>query len=306
MSHRAAALRSRLKAPLRIGSAASAVRAAARAAGYDVVRRDYYSAVPDPASLPPEIWTRERPLLGLWFNVDAGLSFVNRELSEELRLFQPLTVPPQDYGEYWTENDLFGAIDAAMLFAMMRRYQPSQVLELGSGMSSLVIAHARAGRPSSDGRYTIFDPFPRSELKHAFRKAADIEEIGATDVPLSRFAELKSGDLLFVDTTHTVKIGGDVDRIILEALPVLAPGVFVHFHDIYLPWEYPRELVVERRFYWAEQYLLQAFLAFNDEFQVLFSTHALSRSHPSQLAELVPNARGGARPASIWLRRRTD
>ena len=130
----------------------------------------------------------------------------------------------------------------------------------------------------------------------------DLHQTAATEVALDRFTELRSGDLLFVDTTDTVKIAGDVDRIVLGVLPVLAPGVFVHFNDIYLPWEYPREFVIDRRFFWAEQYLLQAFLVFNEEFEILFSTHALDRRRRDALAELVPDALG-ARPAALWLRR---
>jgi hypothetical protein len=110
---------------------------------------------------------------------------------------------------------------------------------------------------------------------------------------------------LFVDTTHTVKIAGDVNRIVLDVLPILAPGVMVHFHDIYLPWEYPREFIVERRFFWAEQDLLQAFLAFNQQFEVLFATHALHRRQAKAVAELVPET-VGATPGALWLRRVDD
>src|SRR5581483_11082477 len=101
-------------------------------------------------------------------------------------------------------------------------------------------------------------------------------------VPAERLDEhvitgLGLGDVLFVDTTHTVKTGGDVTRIVLEFLPRLAPGVLVHLHDIFLPYEYPREWVVQERRAYAEQYLLQAFLAFNPTYEVVFPAHAVTR-----------------------------
>src|SRR5206468_1730052 len=110
-------------------------------------------------------------------------------------------------------------------------------------------------------------------------------------------------DVLFVDTTHTVKVGGDVNRVILDVLPTLAPGVHVHIHDIYLPWEYPREFLAERSFYWAEQFLLQAFLAFNDRFEILFGTHALVRRYPDRIRTLIPGTGRGVSPSAFWFRR---
>jgi hypothetical protein len=123
----------------------------------------------------------------------------------------------------------------------------------------------------------------------------------ATDIALEEFAALDAGDVLFVDTTHTVKTGGDVNYLVLEALPALSPGVLVHFHDIFLPWEYPR-LWLEKELYWAEQYLLQAFLAFNPRFEVLFAAHHLSRAAPDRLARTVPSFRPGKWPGAFWLR----
>ncbi len=94
-----------------------------------------------------------------------------------------------------------------------------------------------------------------------------LERTPAQAVPEAVFTELAAGDILFVDTTHTVKIASDVNRIILRILPLLAPGVVVHFHDICLPYEYPRYLFEDYALYWAEQYLLQAFLSMNPSFE---------------------------------------
>jgi hypothetical protein len=127
--------------------------------------------------------------------------------------------------------------------------------------------------------------------------------MSAADVPDEQFFELTAGDLLFIDTTHTVKIGGEVNRLILEVLPRIAPGVLIHIHDIYLPWEYPRSFLFEQRFFWAEQYLLQAFLAFNREFEVMIGAHAVARDYPDELSRLVPAGRTDTPPSAFWIRR---
>jgi len=106
-----------------------------------------------------------------------------------------------------------------------------------------------------------------------------------------------------VDTTHTVKIGSDVNRIILRILPLLAPGVVVHFHDICLPYEYPRYLLEDYALYWAEQYLLQAFLAMNPSFEVLYTTNALCRDRRADVAR-AGLAGPGESGSSFWIRRR--
>lgn len=116
-----------------------------------------------------------------------------------------------------------------------------------------------------------------------------------------QFAALEEGDILFVDTTHTVRTGGDVVHIFLQILPRPAQGVIVHIHDIFLPYEYPRDWVVDRRRAWAEQYLLQAFLAFNTTFEVLMPNYAIARSAPDTLAQLGPKFRTGGRLGGFWL-----
>jgi hypothetical protein len=127
--------------------------------------------------------------------------------------------------------------------------------------------------------------------------------VPAQEVAEEVFTALRDGDILFVDTTHTVKIGSDVNRIILRILPLLAPGVIVHFHDICLPYEYPRYLLEDYALYWAEQYLLQAFLSMNPSFEVLYSTDALCRDRRPE-AEAVGLAGPSESGSSFWIRRR--
>ena len=100
------------------------------------------------------------------------------------------------------------------------------------------------------------------------------------------------------------RIGGDVVHIVLDMLPRVASGVLVHFHDIFLPYEYPREWILGRRYAWAEQYMVQAFLAFNPTYEVVFPAQAVARAAPELVREVVPSYEDGVNPGAFWIRRR--
>lgn len=282
----------------------AALHRTARELGYDLVKRHYYSQVPDIDSIPPDIWTAKRVLAGVEFDLDAGLRLLHEELAVFIAEFDAPMSSTGDPRDFYYQNTFYEGLDAETLYAMVRRHKPSRVLELGSGMSTLVIARARRRNGLDGSHHDVYDPFSRAELRSALTAVCDLHPISATDVPLSEFQQLAAGDVLFVDTTHAVKIGSDVNRVILDVLPTLAPGVLVHFHDIYLPYEYPIEFFTELGFSWGEQYLLQAFLALNPEFEILFGNAALARDRAAEIRELVASAASSSRPSGFWIRRR--
>jgi hypothetical protein len=121
-------------------------------------------------------------------------------------------------------------------------------------------------------------------------------------VPLDVFAQLRAGDVLFIDSSHVVKIGSDVAYLVHEVLPSLAAGVVVHFHDILWPFEYPRDWVLDQGKAWNEAYFVRAFLQFNAAFEILYFNSFIANRHPASLRELLPRCvenPGG----SLWLRR---
>jgi hypothetical protein len=149
---------------------------------------------------------------------------------------------------------------------------------------------------------TFIDPDPSTV--RALLKPDDRAEIIAAplqDVPLARFDDLEANDILFVDSTHVAKTGSDVNRILFDILPRLKPGVHIHFHDMFYPFEYPKEWVYEGRA-WNEDYFVRAFLEFNDAFEiVLFGTY-LIRFHRDWFARHMPlclENPGGA----LWMKR---
>jgi hypothetical protein len=278
------------------------VRRAAERAGLQVLLKTYYSPIPDLRLLPEDMFERRDALHGIAFDVERQAEFVERELGEAATAFPADGDVPSGY-RFDPGNASFPEPDARVLFAMVRHLRPQRVVELGSGQTSRVIAaglrrNAEVGAPTE---YRAYDPFPTA-VDGGLPGLTELVEQKAQDVPDAVFAALREGDVLFVDTTHTVKLGSDVNRIVLGVLPLLAPGVVVHFHDICLPYEYPRYLMDDYGLYWAEQYLLQAFLSCNPSFEVLCGVHALVREQPERMAA-AGIAAPGQSGSSIWLRR---
>ena len=235
----------------------------------DIVPRRYWSPIAyDP---PPQFWDRATPLIA-----------VDWDLGHQAQLYQRIT--PLMNGA--TAGGMLGLEDARVLRGVIRHLRPARVIELGSGHSTRLI------RAATSGEHFVYDPYPSKGV----RSTGDIvvERKSVMALPVSEFAILDANDVLFVDTSHVVKLGGDVNRIILEILPTLRAGVWVHFHDIFLPWEYPR-YVVDKRLCWAEQYLLHAFLAFNTHFRVELAIHALARTGRIEPRQAVPG--------SFWIQR---
>ena len=274
------------------------LRRVASALGLQVVLKTFYSPIPALDEIPPETFERESPLAGIDFDLDAQLRWVGDELAAPMNEFRP----GSGAGRYAAGTASYPQLDATVLFGMIRRLRPRRVIELGSGASTLVLAEA-ARANARDGaplQLDVFDPFPG--VPEDLPGLGSLNRTRAQDVPLEVLRELGDGDVLFVDTTHTVKLGSDVNFIVLDVLPTLAPGVVVHFHDIFLPHEYPRRWLEDYALYWSEQYLVQAFLAQNDRWEILCAVSALARRRGDELAAVLPpgTPRHGA---AFWLRR---
>jgi predicted O-methyltransferase YrrM len=289
--------------------ATAAVRRAARRVGLDVVPAGIYS--PIPAVPPPEdpLWSRQYPV-----EVDtaAQMHFVEQELAPHLRELPAGFAEAESHGfRVW--NGQYQAGDAEVLYALLRRLRPRRVLELGSGFSTLVSAAACA-RNATEGdpaEFVAVDPEPRTAVPAEMAGLAQFERRDCRELPLERFTELGADDVLFIDTSHVVKLGSELNHLVLEVLPQLSPGVYVHFHDVFLPYEYPRYLL-ELEAYFNEQYLVHAFLIGNPEWEIRLALCALYRHERERLAALVPSLadpppearRADVVPAAFWLRRR--
>lgn len=269
---------------------------------YAVVPRHFYSPLPDLARLDEAFWDTPRPMPGVDLAVEQAIEFLATQLAQHIKEF----TPPADRPDYTFASGSYGIVDAESLYAIVRWLKPRALVELGSGASSHFIQMA-ARRNSDEGRsleHRIFDPYPFTASPLGPVEAAIVTELRAEEVDPELVSHLLgAGDVLFVDTTHTVKTGGDVDHIFSAIIPRLAPGVWVHIHDVFLPYEYRREWVIDEQRLYAEQYLVQAFLAFNDAFSVRFPAMALSRAAPELLGQLIPGFSVAARPGALWFER---
>jgi len=280
------------------------LRRAASRVGLQIVLDTFYSPIPRLDELPPGVFERRSALAGVRFDVDEQLAWTRRELSGPMAEFSA-TVASAGLGPVYTsDNPTYTLLDATVLYGMLRRLRPRRVVELGSGASTLVATQALAAnaRDGAPGEMEVFDPYP-GVVHERLPGLSHLERLRAQDVPLDTFDRLQSGDVLFVDTTHTVKVGSDVNFVILDVLPRLAPGVVVHFHDIFLPYEYPRPWVEDLALYWAEEYLLQAFLALNPEFDVLCAVAALCADRPAGFADALPPGMQPAQGSAFWMQR---
>lgn len=276
-----------------------AVRAGAGALGEDILKRSYHSPVVRLNELSADTFERRDPMHGIAVDLAEQVALL-RILKRSMHEFSP----PVDF----FENIMYGSLDAEFLYAFTRHLKPKQIIELGSGSTSLVMASANvanAADGSEPAAFSTFDPYPSPLLLGGVKGIDHVQGLRPEQISDDRFKRLAPNDILFVDTTHTVKVGSEVNYIVLEILPLLAPGVYVHFHDIFLPYSYP-ELYLDQHLFYVEQYLLQAFLAFNPSYEVVFCAQAIARQHPDAMLCASPSAPAGllpAGPSSFWIRR---
>jgi hypothetical protein len=270
--------------------------------GFHVTPVHFYKPIPDTQSLPETLWTHPSDLAGVEMNETTQLELLREHIPKFRDEYEqlPTSSPGKERG-FYVNNTLFGGVDALVAYCMVRHFKPRTIIEVGSGFSSLVLGQA-AERNKRAGLICI-EPFPREFLREGFSGLRSLIEKKVQDIGLEFFSQLESDDILFIDSSHTVKIGGDVNYLFLEVLPRLRPGVIVHVHDIFLPFEYRRDWVLDELRFWSEQYLLQAFLQFNSEFEVLMANSYLNHYHEEDLKAAFPALErwvGG----SFWMRRR--
>ena len=288
--------------------------------GVTVIPNHFYWPVPDMRDLESRAWQDDSPPVGLDLNIEKQVKLA-RELCARYQAEWTFPLRAAGPTEYHYNNGLFETIDAEMAYSFVRYFKPSRIIEVGGGFSTRILAaalQANRTRDDREGELITVEPFPSPALKGITNLIARRIQ----DVDMDVFLSLKDGDILFLDSSHVVSVGSDVVREYLEILPRLNPGVIVHVHDIFLPSDYPRDAVLTNLCFWSEQYLLQAFLAFNPQFDVLWASSAMQQYHPEILSESFPRWEHSYRdmrkdvrqylptrdrdrvwPSSFWMRR---
>ncbi|TET91158.1 MAG: class I SAM-dependent methyltransferase [Methanomassiliicoccales archaeon] len=277
--------------------------------GFHITPNHFYQPIPDTRTLKDDLWQKESELVGIDINEKGQielLSLFSSRFKEEYDRFprSKTSVPYQ----YYVNNGLFDSVDGEILHCMIRHFRPNRIFEIGSGYSTYLSAQAVLRNEEDDGhkcKLIAFEPYPNDVLKAGFPGLHQLATANIQDIPLQRFGELEENDILFIDSSHVLRIGGDVQYEYLEILPRLNKGVIVHVHDIFLPAEYPKDWVLEDCRFWTEQYLLQAFLTFNDSFEVLWAGNYMRSKHPAKLEAAFSSYRSEERwPGSFWIRKR--
>ncbi|MEW6519395.1 MAG: class I SAM-dependent methyltransferase [Thermodesulfobacteriota bacterium] len=205
---------------------------------------------------------------------------------------------------YCFENPAYSYSDAVFLYCMIRHLKPRKFIEIGSGYSSCLSLDTNELFLDGSLQFTFIEPYPdllMSLVKKEDKNAIKIIPKRLQDVELHEFETLEANDILFIDSTHVSKINSDVNRIFFEILPVLSPGVYIHFHDVFFPFEYPKSWIYEGRA-WNEIYLLRTFLQYNSRFSIFLMNTYMSHFHRQFFQDNMPlclKNTGG----SIWIRK---
>ena len=277
----------------------------AEAAGYNVYPRVFHSPFAQIDEIDWERVRKKRELPGVRLDIPGALSSLERlqPFAKELDRF-PYTQKPG--APFWYDNASFTDFDAAVLYTMLRWLKPRRYIEVGCGFSSLVSAAAlRTNIEEGHACEAIYaDPEPRLDVRpHLDFARLLIERV--QNIPPARFQTLEAGDVLFIDTSHVLKLQNDVEYELLHVLPALRPGVWIHLHDIFTPYDYPEDwLNKPLRFAGNEQYALECLLSGGRRFQVELPLYCLWKEQRPALEKLLPAGR--TRPHSFWIRRMPD
>jgi hypothetical protein len=258
--------------------------------GVNVTPRHYYSAIPDLRVLRrSRHWREPRSMVGVQMGPPAEqLAWMSRHCPPDLRsrlggagIWEDACRANGAIG--------YGPTEAEFLFSFAGTARPSKVVQVGAGVATAVLLRARRDL-GAEMAITCIDPHPTAFLRDA-AAAGDVELIAepAETVAVETLTDLGPGDLLFVDSSHAVRPGGEVNQLVLEVLPRLRAGAFVHYHDITFPHDYFPGLLTEELFFWSESVLLHAFLIGNSRFAVRASLSLLHKVDPQGLKEILPN-----------------
>ncbi|MGB6538002.1 MAG: class I SAM-dependent methyltransferase, partial [Xanthobacteraceae bacterium] len=247
-----------------------------------IVPDSFYYPIPNIREIEDRVWSRPSAMVGIASRIE-----------EQRALLDELSVHFDDFAKL-SDARQFDQLDGAVLFAMLRCAKPAHVIEIGAGSSTLCMLDALG----PDASLTSIDPYPPKCLAQIDDARFTLMPERVEDVPIEFFETLEAHDVLFIDSSHVVKTGSDVLHEVLEILPRMKVGTLIHIHDIFLPNDYPKAWLARRTF-WTEQYLVQAFLAFNNAFKILWSSSMMAMWKPDDVRRCFGTLYGG----SLWLER---
>lgn len=257
--------------------------------GVSVTPSHFYFPVPRMKSFEGKDWRASRQCPGLDLALPLQIDRLANEILPHAMEWKFPERREAGQPKFHFNNGYFERVDAEVAWSLVRHHKPRRVVEVGSGNSTLLLSAAlrRNREEGSAGDLVCIEPYPAPYLR-------DVPEVSqlitqpVQQMPLDLFRSLRPNDILFIDSSHVVSIDSDVLFEILRILPEIAPGVLIHFHDVFTPMDYPEKFVKTNLCFWGEQYLLEAFLSFNSAFEVLWAASAMQHFHGDLLCDAFP------------------
>lgn len=278
--------------------------------GYHITPNNFYSPIPDTRTLDDNLWWKQSKLEGIKLDDNLFLDLLYQFSSNYKDEYDRFPGEKTENCHFYFNNGLFDSVDAEVYYAMIRFFKPNKIIEVGAGFSTYVSSKAVLKNNKEfnvDVELIAIEPHPHDIIK-GLPGLSKLIISKVQDIKLSQFKALKKNDILFIDSTHVLKVGSDVQYEILDILPNLNKGVIVHFHDIFLPKEYPKVWVKKQKVFWTEQYVLQAFLQFNNEFEIIWAGNFMHEKYPGKLEAAFKSYKNSKKnwvgPASFWIRRK--
>ena len=272
--------------------------------GYYLFKKQYYLGIPEKEDL---IYTTiNSKLIRIDINEKECFDLLNNVILKYKKEFNSFPVNKvNDISEYYLLNGGFMAGDGNVYYSLIRHLKPNRIIEIGGGNSSKLASKAITMN-SKNTEYIIIEPYPQKYLKD-LNNIKELKVNKVQEVNLNLFETLNEGDILFIDSSHTLRLGGDVWYEYCEILPRLKSGVYIHIHDIALPRHYPK-VYFDRHYFFNEQYVLQTFLTYNTKFKIVWPGGYLINKYPEKLRQaflpeydLMKDKFPNAEPSSFWL-----
>ena len=281
---------------------------------FDILPRHFYSEIPDIRTLrATSSWRKPRSFHGILGDIDSQVSWIDTCTKNYRDALKQFTIHKSAV-KMNASDEGYGEVEADFLYCFIRAHRPKQIVQIGCGVSTAVCLLAAQDEGYSP-RIVCIEPYPTAFLQRESKSGRiDLVPQKVQDVGFECVQRLGPGDLFFVDSSHALAPAGELNLIILEMLPRLAPGVYAHFHDIYFPYDYSPDLLSTALFFSHETALLYAFLLMNRNFEITGSLSMLHHQRPGELRRIFPDihpaifedgltVQSGQFPSSIFLRR---
>ena len=270
-------------------------------AGVKISPCNFYSSIPSITEIENSYEYADRTIppysaCGIW-----GCSATSLKLLQKLTIFSAEFQPPDDGDEvapkgFFWRNSQFSYADAMSYYAFLRYLKPKRVIEIGSGFSTLVAIDAI--NRNALGEIIGIEPYPRKFIEES--TAVRLHKMPAQNVTSEWLNDnLSDGDVLFIDSTHTVKTESDCLHIYLRLLPRVKRNIYIHVHDVFLPFGMPQKWLQDHHIYWTEQYILLAFLLDNNKASFLYGSSYHEWANKSALKEFMHGS-AEAGGSSFW------